>query len=96
MQTTRRHITGQTGGKGRERESWEDIKRGQRNESPPNKYKGSGETQHCRALVDTSQITQEVREGKERAGKTSKGVRGMRVLRTNTKALGRLSTAHHS
>jgi hypothetical protein len=57
MQTNRRHITENTGGKGREREGWEGIKRGQRTESPPNKYKGSGETQHCRAIVDTSQDT---------------------------------------
>jgi hypothetical protein len=40
--------------------------------------------------------TQEVRDGREKAGKASKGVRGMRVLRTNPKALGRLNYADKS
>jgi hypothetical protein len=51
------HHRKHTGGKGMEREGWEDIKRGQRNESPPNKYRGSGETHNCRALVGISKDT---------------------------------------
>ena len=85
------HHRKNTGGKGHKREGWEGIKRGQRNESRPNKYNFSRETQHCRAVVHTSRDTQEVKEGRERAERSPKGVRGMRDLRTNQKALGSLN-----
>jgi len=75
---------------------WKDIKRDQRNESPPTNTKVQGRLNTAEQSY-TSKYKSEVRPEKKREGwkGIKKGQRNESFL-LNTKVLGRLNTAEHS